>query len=64
MEALLAAKAGGPHEAMAVLNQLAVVTQGDCYFHWDELRYCLPPQALSHGQWLSHPAQLLGQCAA
>ena len=50
MEALLA-KAGGLHEAMAVLNQLAVQTQGDRYFHWDELRYRLPPQGLSHEQW-------------
>lgn len=31
MEALLA-KAGGLHEALAVLNQLAVMTQGDRYF--------------------------------
>jgi Fic family protein len=36
---------------MPVLAQLAAVTQGDRYLHWDDLRHRPPPQGLSHEQW-------------
>jgi len=48
---VLLAQAGGLHEAMPVLAQLAQASGGERYLHWDELRRRTAPHGLSHEQW-------------